>query len=141
MWEQRWRPPPPTSTAIRNSTPALSRADDGSAIGTATAVSAVTAPVRATQVAATDGIDMFISAQCPDDLGQDRPSGHPDAWTCIYRAASGKKPVVLTKAPPLTQNLSYSRFSGRLWGLNERINTTQGVRTVFSIKVPAAARR
>jgi hypothetical protein len=44
---------------------------------------------------------------------------------------------VLTHAPPLTQNLSYAPSSGRLWGLNERINTSVGKRVVFSFDPPA----
>lgn len=40
--------------------------------------------------------------------------------------------VVASSAPSLTQNLSYSRASGRLWGMNE----WTGHRVVFSIDPP-----
>jgi hypothetical protein len=118
-----------------NHTVALPRADNGAGVGDSSAAAAYSAPVPAMQGAATNGTDLFISGQCPGDLAQEKPVEHPDAWTCIYRAAPGREPEVLTMTPRLSQNLSYSRFSGRLWGINERINTTQGVRVVFSLAV------
>ncbi|MEU1662091.1 hypothetical protein ABZ547_00545 [Streptomyces sparsogenes] len=54
------------------------------------------------------------------------------SYSCIHRARPGAAPSVLTRAPSLTQNLSYSRASGRLWGHNE----WTGHRVVFSIAPP-----
>jgi hypothetical protein len=118
-----------------NARSALPRADDGTDIGKVTAVAAYSTPVLAMQGAATDGTTMYISGQCPDGTNPDLPADHPDAWSCIYHARPDTEPQVVTPAPRLTQNLSYSRFTGRLWGINERINTSQGVRVVFSIDV------
>ncbi|MER5466341.1 RICIN domain-containing protein [Streptomyces sp. NPDC002668] len=64
-------------------------------------------------------------------MGDDDPL---DGYSCIYRAKPGTAGTVLTRSPSLTQNLSYSPSSGRLWGLNE----LAGRRVVFSLNPKAA---
>ncbi|GEB57424.1 hypothetical protein GCM10017674_58940 [Streptomyces gardneri] len=73
----------------------------------------------------------YISAHCPAGyMGTDLET----IYTCIYRAASNGVVLPLTRTPQMTQNLSYSTHSKRLWGLNEK----DTIRTVFSL-VPTAA--
>lgn len=100
--------------------------------GTVTASAAYSVPVWKVQGAATDGDFYYFSGVCPAYAGDQ----HSDDPYCIHRARPGQSPQVLTYAPPLTQNLSFAPSSGRLWGLNERINTTTGARVVFSINRP-----
>ncbi|WP_048910439.1 hypothetical protein [Streptomyces sp. NRRL WC-3744] len=101
--------------------------------GTVTATGAYTVPIWKVQGAATDGTYYYFSGECPETAG----TTDSDVPYCIHRALPGAAPHVLTHAPPLTQNLSYAPSSGRLWGLNERENTTTGKRVVFSL-VPSA---
>ncbi|GLY05656.1 MULTISPECIES: hypothetical protein [Actinoplanes] len=116
-----------------NASTALPRADDGSAYGTVTAVAGYSSPIWEMQGAATDGTNLYISGRCPDSANEDPNSA--DAYSCIHRAVPGQEPHVIALTPPLSQNLSFSRFSGRLWGLNERIDSVVGKRVVFSIDV------
>ncbi|WP_430783207.1 hypothetical protein [Actinoplanes sp. G11-F43] len=117
-----------------NHIPALPRTDDGSDIGTVTAVSALTTNTTANQGAATYNGVLYLSAQCETSTDVPNPTSS-DSWTCIYKGStSGGTLTRWTRAPRLTQNLSFSQFSKRLWGINERINTGDGVRMVFSLK-------
>ncbi|MFJ5520418.1 hypothetical protein ACIQB4_25600 [Streptomyces griseoluteus] len=101
--------------------------------GTVTATAAYRVPVWKVQGAATDGTYYYFSGECPDYAG----GTDADVPYCIHRAKPGEAPHVLTEAPPLTQNLSWSPLAGRLWGLNERANSTTGKRVVFSIQTPS----
>ena len=121
----RW--PLNASTALPNT----NTADDTT--GTVTASAVYSVPIWKVQGAATDGKYYYFSGECPETAG----TSDSDAPYCIHRAAVGAAPHVLTHAPPLTQNLSYAPSSGRLWGLNERENTSTGKRVVFSVDPPA----
>jgi hypothetical protein len=114
-----------------NDATGLPRADNSGTV-TATGAYAVPKGIRQVQGVATDGDSYYLSAQCPDGYMGD--SDTSDGYSCIYRAKPGGVPTVLTRSPSLTQNLSYSPSSGRLWGLNE----LDGKRAVFSL-VPTAA--
>ncbi|MFG3345070.1 hypothetical protein ACGF1Z_08380 [Streptomyces sp. NPDC048018] len=94
---------------------------------------AYSSPVWAMQGAATDGTDWYLAGDCPTGVGggSGDPSGAP--YSCIHKARANAAPHVLTTAPVYTQNLGYDPASGRIWGLNERINSTEGVRVVFSV--------
>ncbi|WP_229869337.1 hypothetical protein [Streptomyces inusitatus] len=118
-----------------NSSTALPESGSGAGIATSTAEEGYTTPVWAMQGVATDGTYYYMSGQCPPGWNGDVPPDHEDAFSCIHRARKEEAPHVFTMAPRMTQNLSYSRFSGRLWGLNEKINTAEGDRVVFSIDV------
>lgn len=107
----------------------LPLADNGDTIGSTTATAAFRAPVRQLQGVATDGTYYYLSAQCPVDYMGDAEPTDTGSYSCIYQAKPGAVPTVLTRAPSLTQNLSYSHASGRLWGMNE----LTGKRVVFSL--------
>ncbi|MEU7041752.1 RICIN domain-containing protein [Streptomyces varsoviensis] len=116
-----------------NPTTALPLADNGDTIGSTTADGGFHAPVLQLQGVATDGTYYYLSAQCPKGyMGQPEPTD--GKWSCIYEAKPGQVGTVLTRTPWLTQNLSYSPSSGRLWGLNE----DAGNRSVFSLQPRAA---
>ncbi|MBT2511371.1 ricin-type beta-trefoil lectin domain protein [Streptomyces sp. ISL-98] len=94
------------------------------------ATSAHVAPVRQLQGVATDGDYFYLSAECPvDDMGDARP-GDTSSYSCIWQAKPGDRTSVLTRTPPLTQDLNYAPKSGRLWGSNEQT----GKRVVFSLQ-------
>ncbi|MFF8917096.1 RICIN domain-containing protein [Streptomyces sp. NPDC015032] len=95
--------------------------------GTVTAAAAYAAPVDQLQGVATDGRHYYLSAQCPTGYMGDPDTR--DGYSCIYEALPGHAPTVLTRSPSLTQNLSYSPSSGRLWGTNE----LTGKRVIFSL--------
>ncbi|MFI1367470.1 hypothetical protein [Streptomyces griseochromogenes] len=117
-----------------NASTALPNTDtEDDTTGTVTASAVYSVPIWKVQGAATDGKYYYFSGECPETAG----TTDSDVPYCIHRAAVGEAPHVLTHAPPLTQNLSYAPSSGRLWGLNERENTTTGKRVVFSL-VPSA---
>ncbi|MGW4052241.1 RICIN domain-containing protein [Streptomyces sp. NPDC004779] len=112
-----------------NETVQLPLADNGDTIGSSTATGAFDVPVRQLQGVATDGAYYYLSAQCPNGyMGDDDPTDY-GSYSCVYEARPGEVPTVLTRAPSLTQNLSYSHASGRLWGMNE----LTGKRVVFSL--------
>ncbi|MFH8619333.1 RICIN domain-containing protein [Streptomyces sp. NPDC017979] len=94
------------------------------------AVSAHTTNIRQVQGVATDGTYYYVSAQCPDGYLGDADTSDQGSYSCIWQARPGTSPTVLTRAPALTQNLSYAHTSGRLWGSNE----LTGKRTVFSLR-------
>ncbi|MFI8324657.1 hypothetical protein [Streptomyces sp. NPDC085529] len=103
--------------------------------GSVTASAAYRVPVWKVQGAATDGTYYYFSGVCPEYAGA-QTSDDP---YCIHRAKPGEAPHVLTKAPPLTQNLSWSPAVHRLWGLNERANYSgPGKRVVFTLNPPYA---
>ncbi|KUL46209.1 hypothetical protein ADL12_02775 [Streptomyces regalis] len=114
-----------------NDATALPEADGGASVGSATADAAYASPVFQMQGVATDGTYYYMSGECPTGWVPDPDAPH--TYSCIHRAKVGAEPHVLTKSPPLTQNLSYAPSSGRLWGLNEEINTSSGKRVVFSL--------
>ncbi|MER8047155.1 hypothetical protein [Streptomyces sp. NPDC094032] len=62
--------------------------------------------------------------------GSGDPSGA--SYSCVHKTGPNAAPHVLTTAPVYTQNLGYDPAGGLIWGLNERINSTEGVRVVFS---------
>ncbi|MEV5984003.1 RICIN domain-containing protein [Streptomyces sp. NPDC052051] len=98
-----------------------------------------TAPVKATaaymsrlhglQGVATDGTYYYISAFCDNGYRDVKVPTDTSAYYCLWRAKPDDKVEILTRDSPLTQNLSYSFSSGRLWGLNEK----DGKRVVFSM--------
>ncbi|MFI8521824.1 hypothetical protein ACIGEZ_29010 [Streptomyces sp. NPDC085481] len=94
---------------------------------------AYSSPIWAMQGAATDGTDWFLAGDCPSGVGGG--SGDPSgaSYSCIHKARANAAPHVMTTAPVYTQNLGYAPSTGRIWGLNERINSTNGVRVVFSV--------
>lgn len=94
---------------------------------------AYSSPIWAMQGAATDGTNWYLAGDCPSGVGGG--SGDPSgaSYSCIHKAAANAAPHVLTTSPVYTQNLGYAPVTGRIWGLNERINSTEGVRVVFSI--------
>lgn len=105
----------------------------GNSTGTVTADAAYRVPIWKVQGAATDGEYYYFSGECPAYAG----STDPDVPYCIHWARPGQAPHVLTYAPPLTQNLSWSPSAGRLWGINERANYSgPGKRVVFSLDPP-----
>ncbi|MER6140470.1 hypothetical protein ABT174_10460 [Streptomyces sparsogenes] len=108
----------------------LPLADSGATVGTTTARAAYTTPVFQMQGVATDGTWYYMAGECPTAYDPDPTD--TGSYSCIHRARPGAAPSVLTRAPSLTQNLSYSRASGRLWGHNE----WTGHRVVFSIDPP-----
>ncbi|MGW1977995.1 hypothetical protein [Streptomyces sp. NPDC001889] len=97
------------------------------------ATAAYSSPIWAMQGAATDGTDWYLAGDCPQGVGDG--SGDPSGarYSCIHKTRPGAAPHVLTTSPVYTQNLGYAPATGRIWGLNERINSTTGVRVVFSI--------
>lgn len=105
--------------------------------GTVKASAAYAAPRNITflQGVATDGTYYYLSAACPPHyMGDDEWTSDNGDHACIYRAEPNGVPEVMSRAPSVTQNLSYAPSSGRLWGLNE----AAGDRSVFSL-VPNAA--
>ncbi|MFE5911356.1 hypothetical protein ACFQ6B_20030 [Streptomyces wedmorensis] len=120
-----------------NATTALLQTDTADdTTGTVAAAAAYRVPVWKVQGAATDGTYYYFSGECPETAG----TTNSDVPYCVHRAKPGEAPHVLTKAPPLTQNLSWSPSAGRLWGLNERANYAPGAlgkRVVFSLDPPA----
>lgn len=105
--------------------------DESTGLPTGKATEAYTSPIWAMQGAATDGSRWFIAGDCPAGVGDG--SGDALPYSCIHYATPGAAPHVLTTSPVLTQNLGYGSASGRLYGLNERINSTTGIRVAFSI--------
>ncbi|WP_405656863.1 RICIN domain-containing protein [Streptomyces sp. RK9] len=95
-----------------------------------TATSAYVAPVRQLQGVATDGTYYYLSGECPVGYMGDARPGDTLSYSCVYQAKPGGRASVLTRAPALTQNLSYAPSSGRLWGSNEQT----GHRVVFSLQ-------
>ncbi|WP_431040613.1 RICIN domain-containing protein [Streptomyces sp. P1-3] len=93
------------------------------------ATSAHVAPVRQLQGVATDGTYFYLSAECPVDYMRDHRPGDDGSYSCIWQAKPGGQTTVLTRTPPLTQNLNYAPQSGRLWGSNEKTS----YRVVFSL--------
>ncbi|MFC8507400.1 hypothetical protein ACFU3J_05190 [Streptomyces sp. NPDC057411] len=107
--------------------------DAGTALPYGHATVAYSSPIWAMQGAATDGTSWYLAGDCPSGVGggSGDPSGAP--YSCIHKTAANAAPHVLTTAPVYTQNLGYAPVTGRIWGLNERINSTEGVRVVFSV--------
>ncbi|HZE41189.1 MAG TPA: hypothetical protein VE172_20510 [Stackebrandtia sp.] len=97
------------------------------------ATEAFASPIWHQQGIATDGTYFYITGDCPGTP----PPDDPNNWVCVHRAAPDGEPHVFTQGPPLTQNLSYWPQTKQLWGINERINTTEGKRVVFNIHVLA----
>jgi hypothetical protein len=108
----------------------LPLADNGTTVGTTTATAGYSTPVYQMQGVATDGTWYYMAGECPTSWVADPIA--KGAYSCVHRAQPGGAPSVITRAPSLTQNLSYSHASGRLWGLNEYT----GHRVVFSIDPP-----
>lgn len=104
--------------------------DPDTGMPTGGATEAFRSPIWHQQGIATDGSAFYVSGDCPGTPPPDDPNDH----SCIHKALPDAEPHVLTKAPPLTQNLSYWPMTGELWGINERINTTVGKRVVFNVK-------
>ncbi|WP_395297431.1 hypothetical protein ACF9IK_31300 [Kitasatospora hibisci] len=102
--------------------------------GAVTANAAYRVPIWKVQGAATDGTYYYFSGLCPEFA--DSKIENSDDPYCIHRAKPGEAPHVLTRAPRLTQNLSWSPSAGRLWGINERLNYSDPSRMVFSINPP-----
>ncbi|WP_229811455.1 hypothetical protein [Streptosporangium pseudovulgare] len=117
-----------------NATDALLQTDGArNHLGTVTATVAYRVPIWKVQGAATDGTHYYFSGECPAYAG----STDSDVPYCVHWAVPNQAPHVLTYAPPLTQNLSWSPSAGRLWGLNERADhTAPGKRVVFSLDPP-----
>lgn len=115
----------------------LPRADNGATVGTTSARDAhyIPGPVRQLQGAATDGHTFYLAATCPMGYMGDTTLDQ-NSYSCIYKTRPGGAATVLTRSPKLTQNLSYSPSSRRLWGMNEKT----GVRAVFSI-IPTEAEK
>ncbi|MBT2439342.1 hypothetical protein J7E93_04245 [Streptomyces sp. ISL-36] len=107
--------------------------DANSALPYGHATVGYSSPIWGMQGAATDGTDYYLAGDCPSGVGggSGDPSGAP--FSCIHKAQPNAAPHVLTTSPVYTQNLGYSPSTGRIWGLNERINSTTGARVVFSI--------
>ena len=104
--------------------------DAASGLPTGKATEAFASPVWHQQGIATDGKALYVSGDCPGAP----PANDPNNHICIHKALPDGAPHVLTKAPPLTQNLAYWPRTGELWGVNERISTKGGKRVVFNIK-------
>ncbi|MET9434292.1 hypothetical protein [Streptomyces sp. NPDC006551] len=107
--------------------------DATSALPYGHATVAYSSPIWAMQGAATDGTAWYLAGDCPSGVGGG--SGDPSGarYSCIHKTLADAAPHVLTTSPVYTQNLGYSPSTGRIWGLNERINSTEGVRVVFSV--------
>ncbi|MFF5974030.1 hypothetical protein ACFY7C_21135 [Streptomyces sp. NPDC012769] len=111
---------------------ALPSTTDPSGRGVSHATRGFTSPVWDMQGATTNGTTWYMSGTCPTGVGGG--SGDPVAsYSCIHRALPNNAPNVYTTSPVYTQNLGYAPQTKRIWGLNERINTTTGSRVVFSI--------
>ncbi|WP_144300357.1 hypothetical protein [Stackebrandtia nassauensis] len=104
--------------------------DEATGLPTGAATEAFVSPIWHQQGIATDGTAFYVVGDCPGSPPPDDPNNH----SCIHKALPDDEPHVLTKAPPLTQNLSYWPKTGELWGINERINTSAGKRVVFNVK-------
>ncbi|MFC1412532.1 hypothetical protein ACEZCY_26420 [Streptacidiphilus sp. N1-12] len=94
---------------------------------------AFVSPIWHMQGAATDGTNWYIAGDCPSGVGGGSNDTGGQPYSCIHKALPNTAPHVLTTSPVYTENLGYSPSSGRLWGINERINSTTGIRVVFSI--------
>ncbi|MGH8795403.1 MAG: hypothetical protein ACRDXX_22520 [Stackebrandtia sp.] len=103
--------------------------DEATGLPTGEALEAFRSPIWHQQGIATDGEAFYVSGDCPGDPPPDDPNDH----VCIHKALPDAEPHVLTQGPPLMQNLSYWPQTGELWGINERINTSDGKRVVFNI--------
>lgn len=110
---------------------ALPTTTDPSGIGVVHPTVGYTSPIWHMQGAATDGTNIYLAGDCPTGVGGG--SGDSLPYSCIHKAQPDQAPHVFTTSPVLTQNLGYSPSAGRLWGINERINSTTGERVVFSI--------
>ncbi|MGW5782093.1 ricin-type beta-trefoil lectin domain protein [Streptomyces sp. NPDC003863] len=86
-----------------------------------------TTPVYNVQGTATDGVNFYMSGNCP--------SSWPAGYSCIHVASPGGSTRVLSQAPWLTESLSWDPNARRLWGLNEAlVDPNVGARrVVFSI--------
>ncbi|KAJ6441248.1 hypothetical protein O9K51_07044 [Purpureocillium lavendulum] len=104
--------------------------DAATGLPTGKATEAFASPVWRQQGIATDGKAFYVSGDCPGAPPPNDVNNH----ICIHKAQPDAAPHVLTKAPPLTQNLAYWPRTGELWGLNERISSKGGKRVVFNIK-------
>ncbi|MEV4942873.1 RICIN domain-containing protein [Streptomyces zaomyceticus] len=104
---------------------------DADSAGVVTKTDAYATPVAGIQGVAKGDRWYYISAICPAGFRGTNPA---TLYTCIYRAEPNGPVTVLTRTPTMTQNLSYSTYSKRLWGLNEK----DTLRTVFSL-VPTTA--
>lgn len=82
---------------------------------TGKATEAFVSPIWYQQGIANDGEAFYISGDCPGSAPPDDPNNH----SCIHKSLPDDEPNVLTKAPPLTLNLSYWNQTGELWGINE----------------------
>ncbi|WP_370415205.1 hypothetical protein [Streptomyces fradiae] len=111
---------------------ALPTTSDPSGHGVSHATRGFVSPVWDMGGATTNGTYWYMSGTCPSGVGGG--SGDPNAdYSCIHRALPNDAPHVYTTSPIYTQNLGYAPVSKRIWGLNERINSTTGVRVVFSV--------
>jgi hypothetical protein len=106
--------------------------DEATGLPKGGATVAYSSPVWAMQGAATDGDRWFLAGDCPSGVGGG--SGDALPYSCIHYARPGVAPQVLTTSPVLTQNLGFGPADGRLYGINERINSAEGIRVVFWIK-------
>ncbi|WP_052311662.1 MULTISPECIES: RICIN domain-containing protein [unclassified Actinoplanes] len=92
-------------------------------------------PVGGIQGTATDGTSYYMSGTCP--------LSYPSAdtlYACIFVAAPGETPRVLTQAPRLTEGLSWDPRAKRLWGTNEAVPSAgHALRVVFSLNPGAGA--
>ncbi|MFE5092934.1 RICIN domain-containing protein [Streptomyces sp. NPDC056638] len=93
------------------------------------ATAAYEAPVHGLQGVATDGTYYYMSAMCDTGYMKATDPANTSAYYCIWQAVPDGPVSMLTRTPPLTQNLSFSFSSGRLWGMNEK----DGKRVVFSL--------
>lgn len=109
----------------------LPSTSDTSGVGTSHATVGYTSPIWHMQGAATDGTYWYLAGDCPSGVGGG--SGDSIDYSCIHRAEPNQAPHVYTTSPVLTENLGYAPSAHRLWGINERINSTTGIRVVFSI--------
>ncbi|WP_405869934.1 RICIN domain-containing protein [Streptomyces zaomyceticus] len=106
----------------------------GESASTVAATAAYSASVHGLQGVATDGTHYYLSAVCDTGYAGDANTVDNGSDSCIWQAEPGGPLSILTRAPRITQNLSYSFASGRLWGMNE----VTGFRVVFSL-LPRAA--
>ncbi|MET9622763.1 hypothetical protein ABZZ37_18665 [Streptomyces sp. NPDC006464] len=89
---------------------------------TITAEAAYSSPLHQMQGVATDGTYYYMSGQCDTNYMGDANTVDWGSYACIWQAKPGQGVSILTRVPSLTQNLSYSRSSGRLWSMNELTN-------------------
>ncbi|MEU6479886.1 hypothetical protein ABZ858_23960 [Streptomyces sp. NPDC047017] len=110
---------------------ALPATTDPSGIGLTHPTLGYVSPVWHMQGAATDGANWYIAGDCPGGVGGG--SGDALPYSCIHKTQPDQAPHVLSTSPVLTEDLGYSPSAKRLWGINERINSTVGERVVFSV--------